>query len=157
VKRIFFLIFLFSTSLFAQGGRLIPNPLRNIPRWARTEFKSHHLDQKYTITFRNYPHYYGGDFNGDKRKDVALQIIHKESGKSGIVFILGKRPQVISTSYAIIGAGNSFGKAGDDLKWVDRWTIQNEKKCDGIMLISNKSKKGIIKWDGKSFIFQALH
>ncbi|MBI5476473.1 MAG: hypothetical protein HY964_07020 [Ignavibacteriales bacterium] len=157
MKKIFFLILIFSASLFAQRGRLIPNPLKNIPRWARTEFKAHNLDRKYIITFKNYPHFYHGDFNCDNRKDYVLQITEKETGKSGLVFLFGKKTQTISTTYSIIGAGNRIGKAGDDFKWVDKWTLQTDVKCDEIFLSSNKSKNGIVKWDGKSFDFKSTH
>jgi hypothetical protein len=154
--KIFILILIVITQAYPQRGRLIPNPLKNIPRWARTEFKNHRLDNNYTITFRYYPHYYKGDFNNDKRKDIALQITNNESGKSGIVIIHGKKPQAISTTYAILGAGKLIGKAGDDFKWADRWLYNDTNSRDEIMLISNRSRKGKFIWNGSTYEWHAF-
>lgn len=153
MKKIFILILLCSLDLFAQG-RLIQNPLRKIPKWVRQEFSSQHLDQKYTIAFRLYPHYLRSDFNGDGRKDVAIQIVEKQSGKSGIAIFHRKKSQSLIYTVTILGAGKSLRGAGDDFKWADVWNEMEKGKGYGISLEKRGATGGIIRWDGKNYVWE---
>jgi hypothetical protein len=152
MQRLILLIFIFSATLNAQG-RLIPNPLKNIPKWVRQEFSSQHLDKKYTIVFRLYPYSIRGDFNGDGRKDVAIQIAAKQNGNAGIAIFHGKKPQSLNYAVSIFGAGETFGNAGNDFKWVKTWhKIENSRVTD-IILESNGNKRGNIHWNGSKYVW----
>jgi hypothetical protein len=161
------LLLLCSVDALAQRGRLITNPLRNIPRWVRTEFTNRNLDDRYNIIFELFPYTLQGDFNGDGRRDVAIQIQDKKSGKNGIAIFHGKRTQVISTPITILGAGNDCGKAGTDFQWINLWNIikhrdlvqqfgknrPSEIEGDVITIAKRDSIGGIIYWDGRKYTY----
>ncbi len=156
MKRMIFLIFIYSATLNAQG-RLITNPLKNIPKWVRQEFSSQRLDEKYTIVFRLYPYTLRGDFNGDGRKDVAVQIVGKRDGKAGIAIFHGKKPQSLNYVVSIFGAGETFGDAGKDFKWVKTWhKIENSRGSD--IVLEGKGKKiSNIHWNGSKYIWRGVN
>jgi len=164
-KVIVVLLLLCSISASAQKGRLITSPLRNIPKWVRTEFSNRNLDDRYFIIFELFPYTLQGDFNGDGRRDVAIQIQDKRNGKNGIAIFHGKRAQIISTPITILGAGDNLGKAGTDFQWLNLWntvkhrdlTQQFGKNCpsdiegDVITIAKRDSISGLIYWDGRKY------
>jgi len=165
MKKIFILILIITSNLFAQEGRLIPNPIRNIPRWVRTEFSVRHLDDNYTVSYQLYPYYLRADFNGDSRRDVAIQIVEKKSGKTGFAIFHTKKPQALTIPISIIGAGTSLTRIGDDFKWVNFWNVTSRKQMfdkkslpvfdeDVISIGKRDSTNGYIYWDGKKYSWQ---
>ncbi|MBI4546483.1 MAG: hypothetical protein HY707_00775 [Ignavibacteriae bacterium] len=168
--KVFLPLLFFSISLHAQEGRLIPNPLRNIPKWVRNDFFAQHLDERYTINYQLSPHILSGDFNHDGRKDVAIQVSESKSGKTGFIIFHRRRPQALITHIAIIGAGKSVGKGGDDFKWVNIWDARQRSDIsddagnkalpafDGAAIYVEKrdSTRGIIYWDGKKYSWYKL-
>ena len=122
------LILVFSINVQAQNGRLIPNPIRNIPRWVRSEFAAQQFNQRYEITYQLYPSSLKGDFNGDGKTDVAILVSEKATGKLGIAIIHGKQAQAFKNRIVILGAGKPLGTAGDDFKWMSLWSILKDKK-----------------------------
>ncbi len=149
----------------AQQGHLIPNPIRNIPKWVRTEFASRHFEQRYTITYQRYPACLQGDFNGDKRKDVAIQIEDNETHKQGIIIFHALRPQAERSRITVIGAGTSIGKGTENLKAMMRWFLVKRDQLgqerhhpptdairgDVIKLRSSGSTAIYIYWNGKGY------
>ena len=168
MKRILIAFFLFTVNLYSQEGRLIRDPIRNIPKWVRSEISTQHLDQQYTVVYQLYPYYLRGDFNGDGKRDVAIQVVEKSRSKSGIAIFHGKRRQKITTVVSILGAGKAIDKTGDDLKWMSIWNIHrngepiesSSKKSpalmgDAILIEKRDSTSGLIYWDeGKYVWFQ---
>jgi hypothetical protein len=157
------------SSASAQEGRLIPNPVRNIPAWVRNEFAAKHMDEHYTITYTMFPYTFKGDFNGDERRDAVIQLVEKKSGKSGVAIFHAKRPQAIYTNVAILGAGKPLGTAGDDFKWANSWNVIPLRKLptsgvkgvtdaqgDLLLLERRGSTKGAIYWDGKRYTWQRI-
>lgn len=131
----------------------------NIPDLAKEVFAEKKLTEKYDFSFHINPCYLRGDFNGDKRNDLAILIKEKKSSKFGIaIFHDGKR------DVFIVGAGNSIGNGGDDFKWMDVWfvypkgTVQSPEEAtplnlvgEGLSVIKGESASGLIYWDGKKY------
>jgi len=149
------------------GGHLIENPLRNIPKWVRNEFSAQHLDKKYSMLFRLFPHCLRGDFNGDGKKDAAVQIEETSTGKLGIAIFHAKRAQALFVPVTVLGAGRPVGKAGDDFKWADVWSVYNanartqssklpEVEGDAIRLEKHKGKSGLIYREGSRYTWYPL-
>jgi len=165
MKKLSALLFFLSISLYAQEGRLIPNPLRNIPKWVRNDFYAQDLDQRYAITYQLFPYTLHGDFNDDGRSDVAIQIAEMKSGKTGFVIFHRRKPQALVTQIVIVGAGKSLGKVGDDFEWVDIWDARRpgdilkdtkDKSLpsfdgDAIYVEKRDSTHGMIYWDGYKY------
>jgi hypothetical protein len=162
---IILLLLLSSATLFAQGGRLVTNPIRNIPKWVRTEFANRQLDERYNIIFECFPYSLQGDFNRDGKRDVAIQIKDKSTGKSGIAIFHGKKAQALSTPITILGAGNVLGKAGTNFDWVNVWNKIKHRDAaqefgqytpsslegDIITIGKRDSINGAIYWNGREF------
>ena len=167
MKKLSILLLFISSQLLAQEGHLIPNPIRNIPKWVRTEFSARHLDENYSVGYELYPYFLRADFNGDSRRDVAIQIVEKKSGKVGIAIFHAKKPQAISIPISILGAGNSISGNGNDLKWVNFWNILDRKNIpnkksfpefdgDAITVGKRDSTSVIIYWDGKKYSWHRM-
>ncbi len=165
MKKLCFLLFIFIVHVHAQEGHLIRNPIRNIPKWVRSEFSNQYLEQRYTIIYNLYPYYLTGDFNGDRKKDVVIQLQDNNSGKFGIGIFHRKKRQALQTQVFILGAGNALKNIGDDLKWVNIWDIVHRKHAsdgieqnkiptiegDAISIGKSDSTSGLIYWDGKKY------
>ena len=170
MKVSFLLLIISAATIHAQEGRLIRNPIRNIPKAVRNEFTAQHLDDRYTITYQLYPYYLKGDFNGDERRDIAIPISDKASGKAGIAIFHGKKPQALNTQVVIVSAGKPLGKAGDDIRWVNFWNVDKRKsrslemadksiqtlKTDALIVGRRDSTSGMIYWDGKKYAWSKL-
>ncbi|HEV8538082.1 MAG TPA: hypothetical protein VGR15_04070, partial [Bacteroidota bacterium] len=153
--------FLIVSNIAAQEKSSDWSQRRTLPRWGRQEFSSHNLGRDYTVTYRIYPSYFRGDFNGDGRGDIAFFVENKISRKTGMVIIHGKRIQAIRTQYVVLGAGKPLEGAGDDLKWIAIWSLILERKADRILgkqtpstlrgdalkVERREGKAGLIYWD----------
>jgi len=164
----FFLLLMFPLSLIAQEGRLIPNPLRDIPRWAREEFQRT-MTEKYTITYGLFPHTLRGDFDGDGRKDVIVQVSEKRSGMAGFIILHGRKPQALYIEKTIVGAGRSIGASGNDLSWVNEWSVVSahrlatsgygsitDAKGDALIFAKRGAEKFLLYWNGKKYEWHRL-
>jgi len=162
MKRVLLLL-MFPLSLAAQEGRLIPNPLRDIPRWAREEFQRTMAD-KYTITYGLFPRCLRGDFDGDGRKDVVLQVSEIRSNMAGFMILHGRKPQALYIGKTVVGAGRSIGASGDDLSWVNQWSVVparrlatsgfgsiTDAKGDALIFAKRGVEKFLLYWNGKRF------
>ncbi len=149
-------------SASALQGHLIQNPLRDIPAWVRRDFTSRNLDNEYKIIYRLYPHVISGDFNGDGRKDVAIQIQSLSSGKTGIAIFHGRKPQAMVTNIAILGAGKTVGQAGDNLSWSEVWVklkgqgmnagdLHSKRTPDAISLSNKTDRTVVLYWNGRQY------
>lgn len=167
MKIYFLALFLFTVQLHAQDGRLIQNPIRDIPRWVREEFGKK-LDQNYAITYKLYPHTLRGDFNGDGRKDVVIQITEKQTGKTGFAIFHGKKPQALFVEVTIAGAGKQLGTSDDNLSWINLWNViphsklstegyskLNRAKGDVLVFTNRESRKELLFWNGKKYEWYA--
>ncbi|HUL43251.1 MAG TPA: hypothetical protein VLY03_02725 [Bacteroidota bacterium] len=161
--RIAFVLLFIPLSLAAQEGRLIPNPIRDIPRWARDEFQRTMAD-KYAITYSLFPHTLLGDFDGDGKKDVVIQVVEKRSKMAGFMIIHARKPQALFIGKTIVGAGRSIGTSGDDLSWVNEWSVVSAKrlaaadygsiidaKGDALIFAKRGAQKFLLYWNGKRY------
>ncbi|HUN65872.1 MAG TPA: hypothetical protein VMW43_07190 [Bacteroidota bacterium] len=165
MKRLLLFVFLFVSTAFPQQGRLIKNPLRELPVWARLAFTRQKLDSRFAITLERYPHLLKGDFNADNRRDVALQITDLAGGSQGIAIMHAPRPQAEQIRIVIIGAGVSSPEFPENLKAYPHWSIlpndeidgtglPRELKGDAIRLQKSDSSGAYIYWDGKKYQWQ---
>ncbi len=168
IYHLAFLLF-FTVQLHAQDRRLIQNPVRDIPRWVRLEFEKK-MDRDYAITYKLYPHVLTGDFNGDGRKDVVIQITEKRTGKTGFAIFHGKKTQALFVNISIAGAGTRLGTSDDNLTWINLWNcIPHEKlsatgygilksaKGDVLVFSDRESRKEMLFWNGKKYEWYTPH
>jgi hypothetical protein len=169
MKTIFLFLLIGLSTAYPQGGRLIENPLKDIPKWVRAEISSRRLDEHYTILYRLYPHCIRGDFNGDGKRDAAIQVQERSSGKLGVAIFHAKKAQALHVPVTVLGAGKGIGSAGDDFKWADLWSVRREGSTaglrgvtppemhgDGLALSKHGGKSGFIYWDGSKYTWQKL-
>ena len=168
--KYYYLILIFcSLNLYGQKNNTANwKNNHDIPRWAVKEFNNRGLDEKYIITYQLYPSFLQGDFNGDKRKDVAILVAEQSTNKLGIAIIHGKHPQALRYQINIIGAGESLGDIGDNFKWVDIWNKfkSNSRELNNVRLpavhgdvinLQEKDKRnGIIFWDGRDYNWRSI-
>ena len=169
MKNILVLLLIGLSTAYPQGGRLIENPLKDIPKWVRNEFSARHLDAHYSILFRLYPHCLRGDFNGDGKRDAAIQIEESSTGKLGIAIFHAKKAQALYVPVTILGAGKTVAQAGDDFKWANLWSIRRgggpaearsgavpQMRGDGLNIGKRGGKSGLIYWDGTKYSWHRL-
>ena len=113
----------------------------------------------YAYEARINPFYLQGDFDGDGRRDTAVLVKEKSSGKHGIGIALRGRKTIF------IGAGTELPGSSDDFAWMDAWVVQPKGpvaqgatdeappklRGDAILAIKTESASGLIWWDGKRF------
>ncbi|WP_434383483.1 hypothetical protein [Melittangium boletus] len=58
-----------------------------------------------------------GDFDGDGKRDLVVQVADDDKEKAGIAFLLADGTR------ALLGAGRE-SPVGDDLLWVDTWRVE---------------------------------
>lgn len=113
----------------------------------------------YAVAARINPFYLQGDFDGDGRRDTAVLVKERATGKIGfaVVFAGGK--------VRIAGGGRDTGDGTDNLDWMDAWYVVGKGrlsqgatdqpppllKGDGVMVIRTESASAVIYWDGKAF------
>ncbi len=156
---LFFLIILCSCTLHSQDTKNWKRS-NDIPRWVQKEFFTRGLDKNYAITYQLYPPYMTGDFNGDRKKDVAFLIQEISTKKSGIAIIHGKKTQVLRYQISIMGAGEKMNGLGDDFKNVSVWSFVKTGvhswntmavNYDAIHLQTKEGKAGLLSWDGRAY------
>jgi len=140
---------------------------QTLPSWAAEKFKAY--SGKYVLSSYVKPQFLEADLSGDKKPDVAIVIERRVDKKKGILILFA------STDKAFIaGAGDKFGKGGDDFEWANTWSIFKEKTTfettfkpngdvdsakevklerPGIEIKEEEGAGGIIYFNGKEFIW----
>ena len=118
------------------------------PAWAIKVFNER-LGTRYELVQKLEPSFYVGDFNGDRKSDVALLIKEKTTAKVGIAIIGGGERMI-----KIVGAGKSFGNGGDDFSWMDAWSIRHSGKVDRLYVAKSEAASALICWDGSKYKWQ---
>jgi hypothetical protein len=117
------------------------------------------LGKDHDVSFQVQPFYLRGDFNSDRKTDVAVLVKQRTTGKLGIAVIHGATDKV-----TILGAGTAIGNGGDDFEWMDFWEIyskdrvatgRNVPKLRGDSLLVSKSEaaSALIYWNGKRYVW----
>ncbi len=99
----------------AQAGQLQDQ----LPAWAARQLADASTSRQLEIFSAINPFFQRGDFDGDGRADLAILVQAKSTGKIGILFVYRSGKSIL------LGAGRSFGKAGDDFAWVERWSVED--------------------------------
>ena len=144
-----------------------------LPVWALKSFKAQKLDLRYKIQSIRAPEYLEEDFNGDGKKDIAVQIIETKTKKMGVLVI-----NAGSNNYYILGAGKKDKEIEtDNTNWAKAWKIYRNKfafkaqvNASGDLMASKKislkhpaiyvyaiedggdAVGAIVYWDGKKYI-----
>lgn len=150
--------FAISISLLLSSSLFAASPRKAFPAWADKMF-SRDLKSHYARAKSVQPPCLYGDFNGDKKGDVAVLIKEKSSGKTGIAILLNAKRAFV------IGAGTPFGNGGDDFSWMDKWSLEKKGKVfqgadedepptlrgDAFLVEKTDSASALVFWDGKQF------
>jgi hypothetical protein len=66
-----------------------------------------------------------GDFDGDKLRDMAVQVVETEEDRAGIAVLLS------NGTHALVGAGQP-SELGEDLLWVLSWKLMPRQVGNGL-------------------------
>lgn len=89
------------------------------PDWAARAWSALQARTGLEISRHLNPFILRGDFDGDRRADLAVLVVDPKTKRQGIAFLLrGKRA-------VVVGAGNALGNGGDDFAWLDLWHVED--------------------------------
>jgi len=124
------------------------------------------------IVSRHLPTYLvQGDFDGDKKDDIAVLVRRKSDEKFGIAVMLKARGS--KGDATVLGAGTRFGSEGADFRWIDTWSVRDQERFPktaraawkgpapkspryGIVVEKSRSRSGLICYDGSTFRWYQL-
>lgn len=100
-----------------------------------------------------------GDFDGDRKTDVAVLVREKSSAKVGLAIARQ------GGDVAILGAGSDFGNGGDDFAWLDHWFTYTQQtvrpgadesppptlRGDALWVEKSESASALIYWSGSDY------
>lgn len=137
-----------------QAGFIAWIRYANIPLWVRKEFFNKGLNKQYSFSFRDIrPLYLRGDFNGDRKPDIAVMLknkTRKDNPISVMAIFHGGTKQVM-----VIDDPNKLG-ADDIWEVVSPQENQYAKlpkaaKGEGISMAKAMSASRLVYWDGKEY------
>jgi hypothetical protein len=105
------------------------------------------------------PYVVSGDFDGDRRTDIAALVRERASGKVGVAIALQ------SGAVHVVGAGSALGNGGDNFDWLDHWYTFTRGpvsrgasgdpaptlRGDAIWVEKSESASALIYWSGNGF------
>ena len=140
----------------------VASPCSNLPGWVTGAAESAQLPRRYELSPHLNPFFQSGDFNGDRKLDVAVLVRSKTTRQTGIVIFLygGAKP-------VVLGAGSAFQNGGADFSWMDNWSVYPKQdvhksrwetkppapKGDALWVAKSESASAFIFWDGKQFVW----
>jgi hypothetical protein len=147
------------TGLGATAGDLPFEVASSLPREVTQRLPTPTLDG-FVLSAHLNPYYLQGDFDGDGRRDTALLIKHKASGKLGIAIFQSNRPEPF-----VLGAGISVGNGGDNFTWMNAWLVQSRGpvgrgadrtapptlKGDALLVIQVEAASALLYWSGSKY------
>jgi hypothetical protein len=130
-----------------------------IPELIDRAFATGSLAKKYELSYRMSPFYLRGDFDGDRKVDLAALVSERSTGKLGIAIIHGATDMV-----TILGAGTAIGNGGDDFEWMDSWEIYSKDQVakgtsvpklhgDALLMSKSEAASALIYWNGKRYVW----
>ena len=169
MKKLFAVVLLiFSQSVIPAGAEEsgwcnnATSPCANLPAWVMRAAQSAQLPKRYEISQHLNPFFQSGDFNGDRKLDVAVLVRNKTTRQTGIVIFLygGAKP-------IVLGAGSAFRNGGADFSWMDNWSVYPKQdvhksrwenkppapKGDALWVAKSESASAFIFWNGKQFVW----
>jgi len=132
---------------------------RNLPKGMYSQLEDIGFFNVYQIRQGQNPFLQRGDFNGDKKMDVALHVTGKISGKAGIV-IKHHREKYLH----LVGAGKPCGQWGDNFEKLSDWKVDGftlrksyeHENVDALVLCFPGQPKCLVYWNGKSYEFTEM-
>jgi hypothetical protein len=85
-----------------------------------TEKVAGSFDQRVEVRCAVRPCLTRGDFDGDGRPDLAIQVTEREEYRTGIALLIGDAQHLL--------AAGTEGELGDDLLWLDAWHVEPSAK-----------------------------
>ena len=136
-----------------------------IPEAVITVFKTAGLDRHYELSSHLKPSYLKGDFDGDRKPDIAVLVKEKGAGRIGIAVFHSSTSNVL-----FIGAGTKLGNGGDNFDWMDVWSVTAKAgaakqvgkaaaallKGDALHVEKSESASALIYWNGKRYMWRQL-
>lgn len=123
----------------------------NLPRWVDAPLRKAGLGTRFEPFYDLNPYYQRGDFDGDGKTDLAVQIVEKRTRKRGIAIV-----HAGNLSVHVLGAGTQFAKAGDDFSWLWVWRVEEPEGTrtrEALYVEKPESASGLIAWNGRSYIW----
>ena len=128
-------------------------------------FKAAGLDRQYEFSFHLKPSHLSGDFDGDRKSDIAILVRQKTTGKIGIAVCQSSTNRV-----SFVGAGTEVGNGGDNFDWMDIWSVTPKAvaarqvgkaaaallKGDALHVEKSESAGALIFWNGKEYAWRQL-
>ena len=126
----------------------------NLPRWADSALWVSKFDERLTLFDSLNPYFQQGDFDGDGRTDIAIQVRAKENGGRGIMVI-----HRATGAVHLLGAGQALGNGGGDFSWLWVWRVERRSATttpsltarDMLFVEAPESAGGLIWWDGRKY------
>lgn len=140
-------------------------PAPAVPEPAARLFKTTGLDRRYEFASHLKPSHLSGDFDGDRKPDVAILIRQKTGGKIGIAVCHSSNQKVF-----LIGAGTALGNGGDNFEWMDLWKVLSKAavakefgktraaplRGDALHVEKSESASALIYWNGRRYLWRQL-
>lgn len=146
---------------FTLGADDLPWPSRqSLPPQVYRQFARHPDAGRFVFSAHLNPFYLHGDFDGDRRIDIAIWIREKSSQKAGIA-ILHNGPGTVH----ILGAGRADFADGGDFSGKDAWYVFHKRavsrgadgrkppvlRGDAIYLQKTETSSGLLYWNGRRY------
>jgi hypothetical protein len=149
----------------AEGREANPFQSAAIPESATTLFKTTGLDRQYEFSEHLKPSHLSGDFDGDRKPDIAILVRQKTTGKIGIAVCHSSTNKV-----SFIGAGTEIGNGGDNFDWMDIWSVTAKAtaakrvrkaaarllKGDALHVEKSESASALIYWNGRRYVWRQM-
>ena len=123
----------------------------SLPRWVDSVIGPLIERGPYSLVLRLNPFFQVGDFNNDRRRDAAVFVRDRASGKQGILIVHSGQRTPIK-----LGLGSAFGNGGDDFGWLDIWRVELTSIGDQLVVEKSESASGAITWDGREYRWTQL-
>ncbi|MEQ1580555.1 MAG: hypothetical protein ABL964_08185 [Steroidobacteraceae bacterium] len=142
-----------------------PPPRLNLPEWVCRASFSGKLFDKYDLYVGINPLFISGDFNGDRKTDVAVWITNRTTMERGILIL-----HQGDARYFSFAAGTDAGDRGTDWTNLDAWSplvrgemlsSPHEERAltlpnDAIMMVKSESLSFAIYWSDKRYEIYTL-
>ena len=162
MKTILFILLMIIPATIVVGRQSNASQSDAIPESVITVFKTAGLDQ-HELSSHMKPSYLKGDFDGDRKPDIAVLVKEKGAGKIGIAVFHSSNSNVL-----FIGAGTKLGNGGDNFDWMDIWkvvprsaaakqlgkTAASLLKGDALYVEKSESASALVYWTGKRYVWR---
>jgi hypothetical protein len=151
-------------AIMQSDSPLSPSPgaIRDVPDVVKKALTNASPGKQYDLSFRINPSYLEGDFNGDRKMDVAVLVKEGSTGKLGIAIVDGTTGKV-----TILGAGIGIGNGGDDFEWMGSWQVYSKTRAahasgetgiprlrgDALLVEKSEAASALIYWNGKRYVW----